>query len=434
MGRYHSAEPLPQQAVAAEPHSPVWITGIGMVTPLGIGWPETWRAMCEGRSGIRAPRSFDTTELDSKAVGEVPQHFEEHYREACRLRFPERYARFTRFALLSAQQALENSGIELEHEERSRIGVSIGVGAGCFNYLMPVDRALQKKGEGLWPALDHNYVIKYMHNAASAQVSIWLGLEGPSTTVSAACATGGEAIATAIDWIRSGRADVVLAGSCDATVNPFVIHAYNQIFALSRHHGEPAGASRPFDLRRDGFVMAEGGAVLLLESEAHARQRGARRYASLLGHGISSEAYNIVAPRPEGQGMAKTMKLALADAGLSPSAIDYISAHGTGTKLNDANETAAIKAVFGERAYQLPVSSQKSMIGHAIGATSAIEAGITALTLHHGILTPTINYQQPDPACDLDYVPNQARRAEVRYALSNSFGFGGHNCCLVFGQ
>ena len=315
-----------------------------------------------------------------------------------------------------------------------RVGISIGVGAGAFNYLLPVNEALLKKQEGLWPVLDHNYVVKHMTNAASAQLSIWLGAQGPSTTVSAACATGAQAIATGVDWIRSGRADVVLVGGSDSTVNRFVIHAYCQIQALSTHNQEPERASRPFDRRRDGFVMAEGGAVLVLESESHARRRGAARYATLLGHALSSEAYNIVTPRPAGEGMAKTMSLALNDAGIDPSQIDYINAHGTSTQLNDTNETAAIKQVFGERAYRIPVSSQKSMMGHAIGATSAIEAGITALTIRHRTITPTINLEEPDPECDLDYVPNEARGADVRYALSNSFGFGGHNCCLVFGR
>jgi 3-oxoacyl-[acyl-carrier-protein] synthase II len=384
--------------------------------------------------GVHAVRSFDPEGIASRMAGEVPEHFEERYQAACRVPFPERYARFTQFSLLSAHLALEDAGLDIAQEDRTRVGVSVGVGAGAFNYLLPVNEALQKKGEGIWPALDHNYVIKHMHNAASAQLSIWLGIEGPSTTVSVACATGAQAIATGMDWIRNGRADVVLAGASDSTVNSFVIHAYNQIHALSTHNEEPERASRPFDRRRDGFVMSEGGAVLVLESADHARRRDADRHATLLGHASSSEAYNIVTPRPDGQGMGRTMGLALADAGLDPAKIDYISAHGTSTRLNDSNETAAIKAVFGQRAYQIPVSSQKSMIGHAIGATSAIEAGITALTIRHGMITPTINYEEADPSCDLDYVPNEARRAEVRFALSNAFAFGGHNCCLVFGR
>jgi 3-oxoacyl-[acyl-carrier-protein] synthase II len=425
---------LPRADTTSATQEPVWITGIGMVTPLGIGWPETWSAMCAGTSGVHVPRSFDAKGLDSQVAGEVPESFTEHYQSSCRKPFPERYARFTQFGLLSAQQALQDAGLNLELEDRTRVGVSMGVGAGAFNYLLPVDRALRFEGLGLWPALDHNYVIKYMNNAATSQLTLAHGIEGPSITVSVACASGAVAIATGSDWIRNGRADVVLVGACDSTVNPFVMHGYSQINALTRHNDEPEKASRPFDKNRDGFVMAEGGAVLVLESETHARSRGAKRYATLLGHASTSDAYNIVTPRPNGQGMARTMALALADAGLEAAAIDYISAQGTATRLNDSSETSAIKTVFGQRAHQIPVSSQKSMIGHAIGATSAIEAGITALTIYHGIVTPTINYEVPDPECDLDYVPNEARRAEVHYALSNAFAFGGHNCCLVFGR
>lgn len=429
---YLQGSPLPP--AGARERAPVWITGIGMVTPLGIDARQTWEAMCQGTPGVHPVRSFDPTGLETRIAAEVPETFEERYRERCRVPYPERYARFTRFALLAAREALDDAALDLAREDPARIGVCVGVGAGSFNYLLPVNDALARQARGLWPALDHNYVVKHMTNAASAQISIWLGLQGPSTTVSAACATGAQAIATAMDWIRAGRADVVLAGACDSTVNPFVIHAYNQIFALSRRNDEPERASRPFDRGRDGFVMAEGSAVLVLESEAHALRRGAGRHAALLGHAITSEAYNVVTPRPVGEGMARTMALALEDASLAADRIDYISAHGTGTPLNDANETAAIKTVFGPRAYQVPISSQKSMIGHAIGATSAIEAGITALSLRHGILTPTINYEEPDPACDLDYVPNQAAAVPIRHALSNAFGFGGHNCCLVLGR
>lgn len=436
MKAYLAGGPIPGPIPGPAPRdrAPVWITGVGMVTPLGIGWRPTWERMCRGESGVHAARGFDPTGLASRFAGEVPDDFPERYRAACRMKYPERYARFTQFALLSAREALEHAGLDLEEEDGDRVGICLGVGAGAFNYLLPVNEALTRKGEGIWPALDHNYVVKHMTNAAAAQLSIWLGARGPSTTVSAACATGAQAIATAMDWIREGRADVVLAGGCDSTVNRFVIHAYNQILALSTRNQEPERASRPFDRQRDGFVMAEGGAVLLLESEEHARRRGAERCATLLGQAMTSEAYNIVAPRPMGDGMARTMRLSLRDAGIEPGMIDYISAHGTSTPLNDANETAAIKAAFGERAYDIPVSSQKSMIGHAIGASSAIEAAITALSIRQGTLTPTINYEEADPECDLDYVPNEARSAPIRYALSNAFGFGGHNCCLVFGR
>ena len=412
----------------------VWISGIGMITPLGIGWQENWQAMSEGRPGVHAVRGFDASGLASRIAGEVPERFEQYFSDHCRLPFPNRYARFTQLALTAGKLAVDDAGLDLQSVDKKRIGVALGVGAGAFHYLLAVNDAFAKKTESLEAALDHNFVVKYMANAAAAQLSVWLGLGGPSTTLNAACASGAQAIATGMDWIRAGRADRVLVGGSDATVNRFVMHAYSKINALSTRNDAPEQASRPFDKGRDGFVMAEGACVLLLESERHAQDRGATRHATLLGHASTSEAYNIVMPRPEGEGIAATIQLALADAGVSTEQIDYISAHGTSTPLNDASETAGIKKVFGKRAYQIPISSQKSMIGHAIGATSAIEAGVTALTLRHGLITPTINYQQPDPACDLDYVPNRARAAPVEHALSNAFGFGGHNCCLVLGR
>jgi 3-oxoacyl-[acyl-carrier-protein] synthase II len=420
------AEPA---AMRREPE--VLITGIGMVTPLGIGWQETWAGLCAGRSGIGPPRGWDSTGVATQFAGEVPASFEAIYQARCRLPFPERYARFTQFAMLSGMLAAEDSGIDLAGLDRSRLGISVGVGAGSFNYLHDVDERLRSRGNSLWPALDHNYVVKSMANAPSAQLSIWAGARGPSTTISLACATGAQAIATAYEWIRTGKADIVLAGACDATVNPFVIHAYNQIHALSTRNDAPQRASRPFDRGRDGFVMAEGGAVLVLESAAHAARRGARAYARIAGHAATSEAYNFVTPRPLGEGMAATMRLALQDAGVGPEAIGYVSAHGTSTRLNDLNETAAIKTVFGAHAGRLPVSAVKSMLGHAIGASSAVQIGILALSLYHRIATPTINYDEPDPECDLDYVPNVARDLDATAAISNAFAFGGHNCSVV---
>jgi 3-oxoacyl-[acyl-carrier-protein] synthase II len=412
----------------------VWITGIGLITPLGIGWQENWRALCEGKSGIHAIRSYDATGQKTRIAGEVPEVFDSVFNTVCRIPFPERYARFTRFALLASHQAIEDAGLNLKAEDPFRIGISFGVGGGSFNYLLPINDALIKKGGNLESAMDHHYVIKCMTNAAAAQTSIRFGICGPSITVGTACASGAQAIGVGIDWIRSGQTDVVLAGGTDSTVNRLVLHAYNQVNALSTSNDVPEKASRPFDRKRDGFIMSEGAAILILEEEERAKRRGATCYATLLGYASTSEAYNIVAPRTGGKGMIPTMRLALANAGVQPEDIDYISAHGTSTPLNDANETVAIKEVFGPRAYQIPISSQKSMIGHAIGATSAIEAAVTALTIRHGVITPTINYEDPDPECDLDYVPNRARDVPIRYAISNAFGFGGHNNCLVFGR
>jgi 3-oxoacyl-[acyl-carrier-protein] synthase II len=419
------------EPLARRPEPQVLITGIGMVTPLGIGWPETWDGLCAGRSGIGPPRRWDCTGVATQFAGEVPEGFEAVYKARCRMPFPERYARFTQLGMLSGVLAVEDAGIDLAGLDRLRLGVSVGVGAGSFNYLLDVDERLRSRGNSLWPALDHNYVVKSMANAPSAQLSIWAGARGPSTTISLACATGAQAIAAGCDWIRAGRADVVLAGACDSTVNPFVIHAYNQINALSKRNDEPQRASRPFDRGRDGFVMAEAGAVLVLESAEHAARRGARAYARIAGHASVSEAYNVVTPRPHGEGMAQTMRLALQDAGVAPEAIGYVAAHGTSTRLNDLNETAAIKTVFGAAAHRLPVSAMKSMLGHAIGASSAVQTGIVALSLYHRIATPTINYDEPDAECDLDYVPNVARDLGATAAMSNAFAFGGHNCSVV---
>jgi len=410
-----------------------WITGIGLVTPLGIGREATWKAMCGGESGVHAIRGFDTAGAAVRIAGELPSDFDSAFQTRCRLPFPNRYARFTRQAMLAAGEALDDSRLALATENPERLAVSLGVGAGSFHYLKAVEDALARGTTSLEAAVDHNFVVKHMANAAAAQISIWLGLQGPSTTINAACASGAQAIATGLQWIRSGVADVVFAGASDATVDRFVLHAYHRVGALSTRTAAPEEASCPFDRRRDGFVMAEGAAVLVLESEAHARARGAKRYASLLGEASTSEAYNVVNPRPQGEGMARTMRLALADAGIAPAAIGYISAHGTSTPANDRTETLAIRQVFGADS-GIPVSSQKSMMGHAIGATSAIEAAVCALTLSEGVITPTINYREPDPDCDLDCVPNEARRAQPDFVMSNAFGFGGHNCCLVFGR
>jgi 3-oxoacyl-[acyl-carrier-protein] synthase II len=411
-----------------------WITGIGMVSPLGIGWRENWDAMCAGKSGIHAISSFNTDGLATKIAGEVPGDIAQLFKQTCRLPFPNRYARFTQFGLLAGHMALEDAGLEIEREDPYRVGVSIGAGAGSFHYLLSIDQAFIYNSDKLEEMLDHNFVVKYMANAVTAQMSIWKGLRGPSTTVSVACATGAQSIAMAIDWIRLGRADVVLAGASDATVNRFALHAYNKAGALSIANDEPEKASRPFDRLRDGFIMAEGACVMVLESERHARARGAERYASLLGHAYNGEAHNIVIPQPEGEGIAHTINMALADAGINGDQLDYISAHGTGTKYNDVTETKGIKKALGDHAYKIPVSSQKSMMGHAIGATSAIEIGISALTIRHGVITPTINLEEHDAECDLDYVPHQSRKAKVDYVLSNAFGFGGHNCCIVLGR
>ena len=420
--------------MTAENDRPVWITGIGMVTPLGMGWRANWEAMCEGRSGIRRIASFDAEGLASRIAGEITADVDQEFRQQCRLPFPSRYARFTQLAMLAGRMAIDDAGLDTQSGDPGRFGVSVGVGGGGFHALQVLNVALASNKENIEQALDHNYVAKYMPNAAAAQLSIWLQAQGPVGCVSVACASGAQSIAQAMDWIRSGRADVVLAGGTDTSVDRFAMAGYAKAGALCVSSNDaPERASRPFDRDRDGFVMSEGACVMVLESEAHALARGARRRAVLAGYGATGEAYNIVAQRPEGEGIARCIRAALDDAGIDGGQVDYVSAHGTGTRLNDPAETRGIRLAFGEAADRIPVSSQKSMIGHSIGASSAIEAAVTALSLEHGVITPTINLEHPDPECDLDYVPGQAREAKLRYAVSNAFAFGGHNCCLVLG-
>ena len=412
-----------------------WITGLGLATPLGLGVAENWANFRAGVNGVRPIRNF-TPEPDFPVqfAGEVPEAFAAAFDRDVRLPFSNRYARFTQLTLWCAQEALAGAGLDLAAADAGRIGVCRGVGGGSYHYLIPVDEALRRGARSYEEMADHNFVVKYMANAAMSQLSIWKGLRGPCATVAAACASGAMAIETALHWIRMGKADVVLTGGADSTVSRLVLYAYHKMGALAARADLGAAASRPFDRDRSGFVMAEAAAVLVLESEAHARRRGAPRIARLLGGASSSEANNIVAPRPAGVGMAETMRRALDDAQLAPEAVGYVSAHGTGTKLNDVAETAAVKAVFGARAARIPFSSQKSMMGHAIGATSAVEAAVTALGLRDGVVTPTIHLENPDPECDLDYVPGAARPLDFAYALSNAFGFGGHNTVLAFGR
>lgn len=412
----------------------ICITGIGLVTPLGYGWEQTFDNMRQGHSGIARVRKFDPTGLETHIAGELPPGLDDRFRNTCKLPFPRHYGRFTKIALLAAGYAIEDSGLDLAIEDPTRIGTSVGVGAGSFHYLIPFDENLRRSDKPMESALDHNFVIKYMANAPASQISIWKNLQGPSCSLSVACATGAQSIALGMSWIRSGKTDVVIAGGVDSTINRYALRAYNQIHALSTRNHEPEHASRPFDKERDGFVMAEGAGILVLESEAHARKRSARIYASLIGEAATNEAYKLVTPRPEGAGVSHTITLALTDAQINPHEVDYINAHGNSTQKSDANETMGIKRGLGKHAHTIPISSGKSMLGHAIGGSSAIQACVTALSLHRGIVTPTINLDYLDPECDLDYVPHEARDFKGKIAISNAFGFGGHNCVLVFSK
>jgi len=402
------------------------VTGLGAVTPLGNDVPTLWEGLLAGRSGVGPITLFDPSHLGVRIAAEV-KNFDPVAlfgpREA------RRNDRFTLFALEAARQAAHDAGLQFEGESGRESGVFIGTAIGGIhtlleNYDILIESGPRRVSPFMAPMM--------MPNAASAAVAITHGLRGPNLCVASACATGSHAIGEAAEVIRRGHAEVMICGGSEAVVHPLSLAAFKNMGAVSTRNDEPERASRPFDAGRDGFVMGEGAAVLVLESLEHARQRGARVYCELVGYGATADAWHITAPEEMGQGAVDAMERALCDAGLSPEEVDYINAHGTSTPLNDRTETRAIRAVFGPHADRLAVSSTKSMLGHLMGAAGAVEAIACIKSLETGWVHPTLNYETPDPECDLDYVPNQARKLEPGVVLSNSFGFGGHNGCLVF--
>ena len=406
----------------------VVVTGLGCISPLGHSPEETWQALVAGKSGVGPITHFDASQHKTKFAAEVKDF---NAVERFGAREARRMDRVSQFALASALQALESSGLDLSAENRDRIGVLIGSGIGGISTLLEQVEVFHKRG----PERVSPFLIPMMIADASAGiVAIHLGLRGPNLAISTACATGSNAIGEAAEMIRRGSADVMLAGASEAAIVDVAMAGLNVMTALSTRNDDPQAASRPFDLQRDGFVMGEGAAVLVLESLEHALARQANILAEVSGYGTSDDAYHISAPAENGAGAALCMQSALQDAALQPEEIGYINAHGTSTPLNDKSETAAIKTVFGKWAYQLPVSSTKSMTGHLLGASGALEAMICVQVLKQGILPPTINYEHPDPDCDLDYVPNTPRPARPQYVMSNSFGFGGHNATLIFSR
>jgi 3-oxoacyl-[acyl-carrier-protein] synthase II len=399
----------------------VAVTGIGMICPLGITTDECWENMLLGKSGIRRITRFDASNCLTKIGGELPEKYFEIEKNSFSRRVYKRSILPSRLSILSARQAVEDGKIDLEKIDRTRVAVITGCGGSTTGDLLVYG--------------DHDTTkLSFAHeilNAHSACVSIEFGFKGPSLNVATACASGAFAIGWGYDYVRR-YGDFCVAIGIDTMLFKDTIDGFNQLLALSEQNEYPEKASRPFDKKRSGFVISEGACAVLLEDYEHAIRRGAKIYALMSGYACTSEAFNIVAPEPEGKEMAKTMESALKNSGIPKEKIGYISAHGTSTPHNDLAETKAIKEVFGPRAYQIPVSSQKSMIGHTIGAAGAIEFGVTALTLYHQVLTPTINYEEPDPDCDLDYVPNKARKVtSLEAAMTNSFGFGGHNCTIV---
>lgn len=403
----------------------VVVTGIGAITPIGIGKDEFWQALLAGKSGIGPITRFDATDYTTRVAGEVKDFEPSNYIDK---KEAKRMDRCTQFAVAAARMAFEDSGLDLEKADRSRIGVVVGTGIGGIDTLHDQYKTLFDKGPG---RISPFFVPMMIANMAAGQTSITFGLQGPSTCVVTACATGTNSIGDAFKIIQRGDADAMVAGGTEACISPAAVAGFCAMKAMSTHNEEPSKASRPFEKGRDGFVMGEGAGIVILESLEHALARGAHIYAEISGYGFNADAYHITAPAPEGVQAAKCMEMAIKDAGLAPKDISYINAHGTSTPLNDKNETLAIKSLFGDHAYKLAVSSIKSMTGHLLGAAGGIEAIASVLSVANDMVPPTINYETPDDELDLDYVPNEARQQVVEVAISNSFGFGGHNATIL---
>jgi 3-oxoacyl-[acyl-carrier-protein] synthase II len=406
----------------------VVVTGMGCVSPLGHDVQSTWQNILDGQSGAGPITQFDTLGYKTRIAAEVKDFDPTAYFEPRKAR---RMDRHTQFAFVAAQQALEQANLTTQGQDGHRRGVILGTGIGGIGTMLHQHDRLSARG----PRVVSPFTIPMMlPDSAASLLGLEYGLRGPNMAVVTACASGANAIGQAAETIRRGAADAMVAGGSEAAIVPITLAGFGVMGALSTHNHEPQAACRPFDLERDGFLVAEGAAILILESLEHARARGARILAEVIGYGSTNDAYHIAAPCEMGSGAAACIRVALRDAGLQPTQIDTINAHGTGTRLNDVSETRAIKDAFGEHAYDIAVCSTKSMIGHLLGAAGAIEALFCVKALQEGVIPPTINYHTPDPECDLDYVPNQARSAELRYAMTNSFGFGGHNATLILGQ
>jgi 3-oxoacyl-[acyl-carrier-protein] synthase II len=404
----------------------VVVTGLGMVTPLGTGVEKNWETVCSGKSGIGPITKFDVSDFPSRIAGEVKDFRSEDFMDKRQIR---RFDVFIHYAVASARMAIEESGLKIDSSNGHRIGCITGSGLGGLAMLEHYHSVLLEKGHG---RISPFFIPGMIPNMAPGQIAIEFQAKGPNISIGTACAASSHALGEAFRLIREGISDAMITGGSEAVVTPLALGGFCSMRALSTRNNQPEKASRPFDMDRDGFVMGEGAGMLIIEELDHALERGANIYAEVVGYGLTSDAFHISAPDPEGVGAINCMKSALDFAGLAPEDIDYINAHGTSTKLNDLSENRAIKAVFGEHAHKLAISSTKSMTGHLLGGAGGVEAIFIALTIKHGIIPPTINYETPDPECDLDYVPNQARQAKVRTAMSNSFGFGGTNATLIF--
>jgi 3-oxoacyl-[acyl-carrier-protein] synthase II len=404
----------------------VVVTGIGALSPLGLDVNTTWQGLTAGRSGVDRITLFDASSFETKIAGELKGFEPANYMNPKDVR---RNDRFSQMAVAASLEATKQAGLKIDDSNRGDIGVIIGSGIGGLTTLFEQTKVLLERGpDRVSPFL----IPMMMPNIGSAQTSITLGARGPNLCTTSACSSGSDAVGIAYETIRRGDARAMIAGGSEAIINPVGVSAFNALKAISTRNDEPQLASRPFDAERDGFVIGEGAGVLILEELSYAQKRGAEILAEIIAYGDTGDAYHITAPIESGEGAAQAMQIALNKAGLKPEEIDYINAHGTSTQLNDKMETKAIKTVFGAHAHKVPISSTKSMIGHLVGSAGAVEAIICIMTIKNSVIPPTINLTHPDPECDLDYVPNTARQAKVITAMSNSFGFGGHNSVLIF--
>jgi 3-oxoacyl-[acyl-carrier-protein] synthase II len=405
----------------------VVVTGLGVLSPLGIGLEANWEALCAGRSGIGPITRFDASAFSSRVAGEVKGFDPERFMSP---KLAKRTDIFARYALAAAKMAMEDSGLAIGPENGERVGVLLGCGLGG---LSTIERYHHEYIEGGPRKITPFFIPMLISNMAPGHISIEFGARGPNSLVATACAAGSHAIGDSYRLIKEGRADAMITGGVESVITPLAVGGFCSMKALStKSNDDPTRASRPFDRDRDGFVIAEGSGILILEELEGARRRGARIYAEVIGYGLNGDAHHMTAPAPGGAGAAACIGLAIKDAGIAVSEVDYINAHGTSTELNDLYETQAIKAVFGEHARTVAISSTKSMTGHLLGGAGGVEGVFTTLALSRGVIPPTINLDNPCPECDLDYVPNQAREKKIKIAMSNNFGFGGTNACLVF--
>ena len=404
----------------------VVVTGVGLVTPCGIGIDNVWNNILNGQSGIGPITRFDITQFDTKFAGEIKEFTPEDYIQPKEVK---KMDLFIQYAIAAAQIAVNDAGLDMGREDSERVGVVVGTGLGGLPTIEKYHSVLLERGPG---RITPFFIPMLIANEAPGHIAIQHGFKGPNLCIVTACATGAHSIGEACRIIQYGDADVMVAGGSEANLTPLTVGGFNAMKALSTRNDDPLKASRPFERDRDGFVVAEGSGIVILEELEHATKRGAKIYAEMAGYGYNGDAYHITAPCPDGDGFIRCIRMALKDALLSPDDVDYINAHGTSTKLNDYIETLSIKEVFKEKAYKTPVSSTKSMTGHLLGAAGAIEAVFSVLSIRDQVCPPTINYENPDPECDLDYVPNTARNHAINVVMSNAFGFGGTNSALVF--